>query len=244
MNKLSYVLSFFLFFVFEIIAQDQIDIKELNRNWKLKGFGNPDIPSGESFTTIYQFSKDGSMKFGSVNWRDEGKYEILPDYKLKFTLTNSEENWIIKQLTSKELVIFAEQVGDVIFEATTEEVPELKPEVPEEVLPEKEIKTDYKPNKNAAKWILGSWEVTSIMGEKAPEGTKLMMVFNKDKKITLLTNTKIDATLDWNFSEDKKSIVVINREKKEDRWHIKSISKTEFTIISPLFGEFAMKKSK
>jgi hypothetical protein len=244
MNKLFYVLSFFLFFVFEIIAQDQIDLKELNRNWKLKGFGNPDIPSGESFTTIYQFSKDGSMKFGSVNWRDEGKYEILPDHKLKFTLTNSEENWTIEQLTSKDLIIFAEEVGAVIFEATTEEVPELKPEIPEEVLPEKEIKTDYKPNKNAAKWILGTWDVVSISGEKAPEGTQLGMVFKKENKIDLLTNTKIDVSLDWKFSADKKIIEVLNKQKNDDMWHIKSISKTDLTIISLQFGEIVMKKSK
>ena len=244
MNKLLFVLTLLLFFVSDLTAQDQIDIKELNRNWKLKGFGNPDIPSGESFTTIYQFSVDGSMKFGSVNWRDEGKYEILPENKLRFILTNSEENWTIERLTSKELIIFAEEVGGVIFEATTEDIPELVAEIPEEVLPEKEIKTDYKPNKNAAKWILGAWDVVSISGEKAPEGTQLGMVFKKDSKIDLLTNTKIDVSLDWKFSADKKIIEVLNNQKNDDKWHIKSISKTDFTIISLQFGEIVMKKSK
>jgi hypothetical protein len=244
MNKLLFILGLFLLFVFEITAQDQIDIKELNRNWKLKGFNNSDIPAGESFTTIYQFSKDGSLKFGSVNWRDKGTYEFYQDSLLKFKLTNSEEIWTIKQLNSKDLILFAEEVGGVIFEATTEEIPELQTEIPEEVLPEKEIKTNYIPNKNAAKWILGDWDVVSISGEKAPEGTKLGMVFKKDNKIDLLTNTKIDVSLDWKFSADKKIIEVLNKQKNDDKWHIKSISKTDFTIISLQFGEIVMKKSK
>jgi hypothetical protein len=238
-------LSFILFCTlnFNLFAQGQIDVKELNRNWKLTGFGNSEIPAKESFNTIYQFAEDGTMKFGSPNWGDNGKYELTTDNKLKFILTNSEENWVIKKLTSKELVIFSEEVGDVLFEATTEDIPELEPEIPEEVLPKKEIITNYVPNKNAAKWILGTWDVITISGENTPEGVKLGMVFKKENKLDLLTNAKIDVSLDWKFSTDKKIIEVINKQKNDDKWHIKSISKNEMTLISYQFGEIILKKS-
>lgn len=240
------ILLLFLFTAIATISISQeIDKKKLISNWKFVKMGDSDLTDDVIMIakiTDSTFTIGSQYSVSSWNYRidDLNTFVLLMEEGL-------EEKWEIKKLTETELVFNESEAGDFYLIKTDEDLPALVAPVEEPPMEEPKIysiETDYKASKKTSKLLLGKWDVETVEGIPAPEGSSLSVEFKQDFKIFLSVNGESMEKGSWKLSKDGKKIELTDYSGNVEVWGIKVLDKKALVLMDYVSGEIVLKKAK
>lgn len=240
------ILLLFLFTAIATISISQeIDKKKLISNWKFVKMGDSDLT--DDVIMIAKIT-DSTFTIGSQYSVSSWNYRLdEPNTFVLLMEEGLEEKWEIKKLKETELVFNESEAGDFYLIKTNEDLPAVLAPIEEAPMEEPKIysiETDYKASKKTSKLLPGKWDVETVEGVPAPEGSSLSVDFKQDFKIFLSVNGESMEKGSWKLSKDGKKIELTDYSGNVEVWGIKVLDKKALVIMDYVSGEIVLKKAK